>query len=348
METIESFLEVGLTMYLDPSLRDGGQTRYRVVARGWLPGSWILFEIPSLDEETLKELPSLVLDHLCGFRFVSNGNAVGFTAAVIDMTPIAGTEGMPGLRVAWPETVETVGVRVLPRATVCVPGELVTSGGKRLSVELLDLSAGGCQVTWADSQSVSVGESVQLSFTLPGGLTVKDLSATVRSRRVKRSKWLTGCKFGGMDEVVRNGISLYVLSMVEGQRGKFADRLVILESDIEAVRQFASELRHNEYEVVVVEHLMDAAYWLEEAHPRAFLLNREQKEIAATEVCRLVRSAPSTEGVTILVYGAADPTLEQQLRDAGATVCFSSVPSLDELLGVLEQATAVPTDSVLP
>ncbi|MBX7257472.1 MAG: PilZ domain-containing protein [Candidatus Hydrogenedentes bacterium] len=320
MGNCESYLAVGQNVLLSPYGGKESTVHYRVVLRGWQVGSWMWLEVP----EDCEKLPLLLEDHTCVLRFMKDGQACACTARILQAMNPDGATRFSGMRVSWPEHIKTVEVRKSPRVSMVSPCQVTLPSGHLASCELRDLSEGGCSIAWMESRRAPTEGQLKLSFTLPGGIAVDKVLVTIRSVREVASVRMLGCQFEQIDEIVQNNIRLAIVSSVESMRTKQIERAVILDSNHDAVRPLVAALREEQFEVVVVSHLLEAAFWMESARPHALFIGHKQSELAVDQICRIVRETPNLEDLSVFVYGGEDTDLGRKVKRAGATDYFSS------------------------
>ncbi|MFA6241295.1 MAG: PilZ domain-containing protein [Candidatus Hydrogenedentales bacterium] len=320
MRNTESFLSVGLNALLSPYSGKESTLHYRVVLRGWQAGNWIWLEVP----EDCEKLPLLLEDHMCILRFMHDGQACAFTARILQALNSDGATRFSGMRVSWPDTVKTVEVRRSPRVAISCPCLAILPNKSQARCAIRDLSEGGCSIAWQESSQPPTNGQMHLTFTLPGGIAVDRVLVTVRAAREGAGGWTLGCQFGSMDEIVYNNIRLALVASLESMRASQIERAVILESSPDAARLLVAALREERFEVVVVSHLIDAAFWLGSARPHAFFIGFNQKELPVEQLCRIVRETPSFGRLPLFVYGGEDAELGRKVKKEGATAYFTT------------------------
>lgn len=333
MGNCESFFTVGLNVLLSPYGGKEPAVHYRVVLRGWQTGHWLWLEVP----EGCEKLPLSLQEHTCVLRFMREGQACACTARVLQVMNSDGAARYTGMRVSWPEFVKSVEIRKSPRVAVTCPCEATLPNGHLASCELRDLSEGGCSIAWLQSHRAPAEGRLKLTFTLPGGIAVEKAPVIIRSVREVASVSVLGCQFEELDDIVQNNIRLAIVSSVESMRERRIDRAVILETNRDAARPLVAALREEQFEVVVVSHLLEAAFWLESARPHAFFVGHRQSEIPVADVCRIVRETPNLEDMRVYVYGGDDPDLGRKVKRAGANDYFSSASAARAAVTLLVQ-----------
>jgi c-di-GMP-binding flagellar brake protein YcgR len=202
---IEQYLNVGSAVTIQPLDKYLGRKRYRSQIRGWQRNEHIVLDIPSVED---RRLP-LHVNKPCAVRFISRGNAIGFRSVVLK----EGTARSPFVFVMWPEEFEVVRVRRHERVPVQIPCTLAKWDKQNLAAELRDISAGGCAV-WC-AETLSLGEPLKLSCSLPDGGAIEKAPLEVRSVHERGGGFLAGCEFVRCDAATSSTVQLFVTAMLE-------------------------------------------------------------------------------------------------------------------------------------
>ncbi|MBN2312245.1 MAG: PilZ domain-containing protein, partial [Candidatus Hydrogenedentes bacterium] len=281
-ESIEKSLEVGKAVIFHAEPQRANGARFKTFIRGWQKGSYILLEVAALQ----TKLPRLREAQECVLRFLSRGNACGFSSTLMDVGPGAYNSY---IRVAWPHDVTIVRVRQHERVEAHVPCSIARASGAEGRGEIQDLSAGGCRLV--TGHAIAKGEQVRLSFRLSDGTVVDGLRAIVRSASHLGAEHALGCQFEYDDESLSQDIGFYVLSTVERLRGELPStpRVLILDKDADAAAGLRQALEEVGYDVVVATDVVDGLFLLRMTVPGVLLVRSGLVPLNGLQVCQLVR-----------------------------------------------------------
>ncbi|UCD56615.1 MAG: flagellar brake protein [Candidatus Hydrogenedentota bacterium] len=179
-------LAVGVHVHLQPAAANQ-KDRYEVVLRGWQEGRFVLADMPDTEGavDTFKVGTEWVA------RYILSGKAFGFKTDVIRVQ----FHPKPLIFFGYPDSIEALTIRKYKRIGIFIIGSLARvaeDGTVQDSAECVvrDLSRGGCLIE--TDATLSVGDTIALTFVLPNGQPLKNIPGEVRNTRPAGEKRFTG------------------------------------------------------------------------------------------------------------------------------------------------------------
>jgi len=295
---IEPYLQVGrvLTVHFNPARKD--TPRYRSCLRGWHRGGFILLERPQVAGHPLE----LAAEKPCIVRFVADGMACGFSTTIIEGIVRARA---PILACHWPRAVEIRPLRAHQRAHVVLPALYRYGNHAPIPVEIVDISAGGCQL--ATKTGLPSGSPGWLTFTLPNGVSIEGTEVFIRSAKPTGADAHTyGCAFGRMPPANKAHIERFTESTASSEEMSTADGLRVLIFEPHAVEgsTLVAELGRLHIRALAEPGLVDTLYRLRSARPTALLIRGDGCVPPLPELCRIVHETEGLVDLPIYAYGA--------------------------------------------
>jgi len=177
---------VGVHLHVQPAAPDR-KGRYEVAVRGWEAARFVLADMP--DSEGAPESFKVGTEWVA--RYILFGKALGFKTDVIKVQ----FDPKPLIFFRYPESIEALTIRKYERINTFIIGSLsrVAESGEpqeKIQCVIRDLSKGGCLI---DAHvSLSVGDSVTISFVLPNGERVENIPGEVRNLRAGGDRRFAG------------------------------------------------------------------------------------------------------------------------------------------------------------
>lgn len=149
-------------------------------------------------------------------KYILKGNAYAFTGHLLGKTD----KPVPILYISYPDVVEVVSLRGVPRAP-CFPPARVKSQGGGYRGQLFDVNLSGCRVDLLESYSSAVGHlakgsDVELTFQLPGVADTFSAEGTIKWSRQMGDAWSVGISFTSMAEETQNRITTFMKAVERG------------------------------------------------------------------------------------------------------------------------------------
>lgn len=314
---VGSCLEVGRAAILQPVTEDGkGRFRIKGFIRGWQNGRYVLLDVPS------EDLPTNVRPEVpCVVRFLHEGTACGFRAAVLDTRPV-GREQF--VRVTWPAEICLSCVRRHERVEVSIPCTARNRDGAAVPATIMDLSFGGCRIAFAEG--ISEGDALALDFTMPDASEVEGLRVACRNVVGAAGQSAAGCVFSEGQEALLQDIKFYVTTTLDRMRGHAPSqpRVLIIERNTRVVRFLQSWFEQRGYEAVVSSEGVDGIFLLRMSRPSAVLVNVATPGLPGPEICRTITASERFKDLTVLAYGEESDEQRRGALEAGATAYISA------------------------
>lgn len=320
--SFEDTLSVGQAVVVDPDPQDEDKSlRFSAFIRGWMKDEYILLDTRM---ETNRST-TLNRGQLCVLRFIAEGVAYAFTARVTDLGAGAYYDYA---RIAWPTEVKRVSVRRHERVEVNIPCTVEVGGGAPIQGELLDLSVGGCRVVLPNS--IGKGEKALLSFNLPDGGALSQLSGIVRNVVASKSGHSVGFEFQDLSEDSNREIGFYVAAVLNRHRTPAQQRpwVLVVDPKPERVGPLKEALEQQGVTVITEDNAATGITRLAVSTPSVLLLGYDQSPCTGLEVCRVIRTAARFASLPVFVYGedaSKEKDLLAQAEKAGATGAFPSI-----------------------
>ncbi|MBX3176105.1 MAG: PilZ domain-containing protein [Candidatus Hydrogenedentes bacterium] len=323
---LESCLEIGLEVFLDPNPGTPNSRRFPGRVRGWEAGRYLILGLlPSGPPPVLRSGKE------CIIRFVHEGEVWGVSVSFVEELQ-GGASRL--VQMSWPREVARVQVRRHERVAVQAPCDLYDSGGGSMPGTISDISGGGCSVL--ARRELEVGSRVLLSFQMPDGVRIDKRPVIVRNRRPVTGGLIKyGCQFQEQDGQDRN-IEFFVNRSIASARGGVVatPHLVLLsprEADADEARR---ALASAHCEIVAAAGVLDLGYLLRTCQPAGVIMSLDQAGLTAVEILPLIRQSPGMAALPIFVYGGG-----AGLDDAmahGATHCVNDLSLAAEILRYLD------------
>ena len=209
-------LEVGRAVVVQPvATGAAGSWRLQGFIRGWQEGRYVLLDARD------DAVPTFVRSEMtCAVRFLYQGSACGFRAAILDLGP--GTI----MRMAWPTEMSFAQIRRHERVDVAIPCTAGVEGVDPVEATITDLSLGGCRVE--THKEVKKDDVLLLTAILPDGSNVEGCRVTVRNVVNVGDHHAAGCVFNPDQDDVLRDLKFYVTTTLERQRGQAPSRPRVL------------------------------------------------------------------------------------------------------------------------
>lgn len=181
-------LEVGLKMTLVAEAGGGKRTSYEVEVKGWEDMGFILTSVPERKSGMVPLRGALPVT----VRMLAEGVALGFRTRIMDIQ----SRPVNVMYLQYPGNVAMKDVRAHKRfpvfliASITIATDDHVETGKGI---MRDLAVGGCCIE--TEMDLPDDEEVTISFTLPNGVSVKDLAAIVRNQRETLEKCAYGMQY---------------------------------------------------------------------------------------------------------------------------------------------------------
>lgn len=328
---LEQQLAVGAIAFLDVNPMSGAPVRCRTAIRGWNTGRSVFIDKPSPQS-------GIVLRHnqSCALRFIRDGIVWGFLSNILDQVP---DRAERVLRLGWPMECSHLHLRRFERVRVSIPGVIEFRDGSTCQATIRDISSGGCALV--TDTPLAHGSCFTMSFTLPDGLAVENIGTDVRNvRPLSGAECLYGCQFSDIQEYERSGIGLYVVKALTLDRNTEPTpaRVLLLSSmsgDAEMIRAAAKGAG---YEIVQASSVVDLFFQLRAFPPRALLIHARQVELAAAEICRVVKQASGFERLPVIIYGNEAALIRDAAIAAGASLYMEELTDSPIIRALLSQS----------
>lgn len=252
-----------------------------------------------MDVPAAADEASIILkDASCVVRFVHEGSACGFTTKILDWCDM----GLPFFRVSWPEDVHVLRVRKHTRIPVRLACEFEYPEGKDHG-EMHDLSTGGCG--FVAKRFLKDGTPLRLSFTLPDGVPMKRLRATVRSSRPHGKEVMIGCSFLADAEGLNDGLVFFVTSTLArtGLQPASRQRVLFVHPADRDLRTLIQAFENAGTEIFTAHNAVDAFYRLRMAPPKCIVLDVTQSVVPVEVLCAAIRQTPGFEEMPLFLVG---------------------------------------------
>jgi c-di-GMP-binding flagellar brake protein YcgR len=183
-EAIPQFA-VGLHLFFDINHK-GQKFRAKANLLGWNRNNFLISSCPAHEKRSLF----LTADSEIIVRYLLEGTVYGFTTRILRKY----LDPQPFLMLKYPELVEVKSLRGSPRIQTLINVQTE----KETSWILLDLSYNGALITLKGD--ARVGQRIKLTFNLPDGGEVKDLTAEVVRVVATKQDFQIAVKFDEGDE----------------------------------------------------------------------------------------------------------------------------------------------------
>lgn len=131
-------------------------------------------------------------------RFLSSGSVYAFNAKLMRLH-----SQPPVLVLEYPEKLRRYNLRSSERISIVTRARISKDGGSDHQMgALLDISATGARLGLDTAEGISPGMMLHLSFILPDGVAVSQLTAVVRNISGENGKYLLGISLLGQDPAV--------------------------------------------------------------------------------------------------------------------------------------------------
>lgn len=297
---VEEFLHVGVQTFIDVATERGHPKRAKSRFRGWVPGEYILMDLPALPDEAA----AILKDATCVLRFVHDGAACGFDSKILDWCDM----GLPFFRVAWPKDVEVLHVRKHARIPVQLPCTIGYAGGEE-HAEVRDLSIGGCGLF--SKRFFKEGTPMQLSFTLPDGVPLSGIRAQVCRTRPQGNGVFVGCHFLEESSGPQDALIFFMSSTLSrmGIQPMAERRVLVVHPESSDRNALIQAFERAGVQAIAAHNAVDAFYRLRMAPPGCLLLDIQQPIFAVSDLCAAIRQTPGFEAVPLFLMGeSADGT----------------------------------------
>lgn len=337
-DDVERYLAVGQVAVIqtEPNRKDG--PRFPTTFLGWRRGRAVYIEHPRTPEG--RDVAFRDGQH-CVLRFIHDGQACAFTAAVIDWTS---ARGESQVRLRWPEQVETLVLRRFDRVPFHAPVRVRIANGTELDGQFSDLSIGGCGIVLATP--ITKGDQLQLTFSLPDGASIQNLMVSAKMTRQTADGQFVGCEFEQDQNAARNDIGLFVTAELARGRGGAPQapsepRVLIVDSNEGMAEKLRKLLARQHIEVLVTNSTVDTFYSVRAVPLHAVVICSDLPELSGLDVCRLIRKARGLEKLPIILYHGQFSG--QQISEAGITKWLPDSPSLlTDIVLEIKQIAAPP------
>lgn len=323
---LESCLEIGLEVFLDPNPGTPNSRRFPARVRGWEAGRYLILGLlPSGPPPVLRSGKE------CIVRFVHEGEVWGVSVSFVEELQ-GGTARL--VQLSWPREVARVQVRRHERVPVQAPCDLFDSGGGSLPGTIADISGGGCSVL--ARRELEVGSRVLLSFQMPDGVRIDMRPVIVRNRRPVAGGLIKyGCQFQEQDGQDRN-IEFFVNRSIASARGGMVatPHLVLLSPRNPDIEEARRALASAHCEIVAAAGVLDLGYLLRTCQPAGVLMAFDQGGFTAIEILPIIRQSPGMAALPIFVYGGGARL--DEVMALGATHCVNDLSLAAEILPYLE------------
>jgi CheY-like chemotaxis protein/c-di-GMP-binding flagellar brake protein YcgR len=329
---LENLFHVGLPVIIDaePTLKNG--PRFGASIRGWQPGEYLILDLPPENpgNVTVSSGQRVVV------RFMSEGVACAFPSSV--QAPGTGPYHSY-FRVMWPRRIERVCVRKQDRVEVNVPCIISRADYPEEPAEMLDVSAGGCNIH--SMQKLTPNTIFSVTFTLPDGGVIENLRAIVKNAiAAQEGGYSLGCAFIAPDESQKVDLEFYVVTSLDRRRGACHQRAWVLVIDTDADRTTGIRRSLAEYGVMVVAAAsgLSGLARLGISFPTAVLIAAELGGCTAADLTRVVRSVERGKKAPVYVYenrGQADDSMRSALEAAGVTRYFVGADMTDRMVSAV-------------
>ena len=291
---VESYLCVGIPVFLDVQSDRGNTKRAKSKLRGWVPREYILLDLPGSHEEAafiLKDAP-------CVLRFVHQGEACGFDSKIMDWCDM----GLPFFRIQWPSSVQTLHVRKHARVPVQLACKVGWTDGEE-DGEINDLSVSGCGVL--ANRLFKVGSGIRLTFTLPDGSPLRNVRATVCRSRPQGSQVVLGCQFLEDTRGDRDPLVFFISTTLSrmGVEPLSGRRVLVLHDEETNLKPLVSAFERAGVQVITAKGAVDGFYRLRMAPPGCLLIDVNQPLISVTDVCGAILQTPGFENTPLFLLG---------------------------------------------
>lgn len=311
---IERFLHVGtvVMMHTDPNRKDG--PRHKTIVRGWNKPSHIMVDRPKTETGLFAALQE---NQNCVMRFLHEGRACAFDTMVLDWDT---RRHHPYLRVTWPKSLQFISFRKFERVKVSIPCTVQWQANHATTEHIRDLSIGGCSVT--APRAVGKDAELTLSFELPDGLALANVQAKVRNERQKGERYILGLEFKKGQESVENDLAFYVISVLDRVQGAPPDtreskRLLVIENNTDLAGKVRHMFERRGWEVLIAYDTADGLSRLRMSSPTAVVVNQHLQDLCGVTVCKVLKGSRDFGRIPVFVYGAEDPALEAEVKEAG-------------------------------
>lgn len=193
----------------DPVTVDCKGKKYPSVFRGARETEYVLSQVTSGGGKPLSE----ILNHGCVIvdipvidgkqqlfefnaplmvYFLSDGVVYAFKSFMLRVHPKPAV-----IALEYPVTINKHSLRKSERIELIMPVTATPKrGGSPVAGAVIDISANGMKVAFAEPGKYQVGEVALLAATLPNGVPVEGLAGTVRNIRLENGQWHFGISFG--------------------------------------------------------------------------------------------------------------------------------------------------------
>jgi ActR/RegA family two-component response regulator len=328
---VEAFFHVGRAVVLHSLRTLGEEGRVRTFMRGWQRGAYLLLDVP----RNVGHAANLRVDEICVLRFLADGDACGCNSVIEDL----GTGShFSFVRVRWPETVSCVRVRKHERVHLHAPCDVILDNDRTIQGELLDISAGGCKIGLP--HTLPKNDRVSLSFMLPDGSDIKDLTAIVcASAEGTEGAWV-GCEYHDPDGPTLYDIEFFVATTIARLRAERPgpNQVLIMEPDAGKVNDLRIGLKSAGYEVTLAPGPVDGFFWLRLATPSILIAAADQQVINGADVVKIVKSTRQFRNLPIIVYGGS-ADIGKRAIEAGASSHVASAGDVQKITAAVQKLT---------
>ncbi|RJO68576.1 MAG: flagellar brake protein [Myxococcales bacterium] len=179
---INAPVQVGMDLFVEMKI---GSNRHKIRTQlvGFRRGEYLIIGTPRVGSSlvTYADKRAMVI------RYFLDGAAYGFAAEVLR------TMGPPFnlTFLKFPETIEQMTLRKSPRIPVVIP--INREGGNVEREAIVNLSASGALLQM--NEAVAVDSKIEISFTLPSGISIQNMVCIVRRSEASPNRVLVGVQF---------------------------------------------------------------------------------------------------------------------------------------------------------
>ncbi len=319
---LTSYLQVGLALMVtvDSKLHKGHSL---TIVRGWTPNQYLLCEFGDP-----KNIPNIGKEDVCTAHLISEGTVCAFESTVLDL----GTkEFFSFIRLSWPKDFKIKKVRKQERSNIDVPCQVtIMETDETITAHMGDISTGGCMIRL--KQSLPKGSEISISFTLPNGLHLENVTAEVRNvRHVTGNQYQVGCQFKSLDgdSQIALEIAIAYLLFWERKSGPSCQWVLSIGPNCERMSTLQKQLleTYNTELLCSYHPVSGIAIMGRRKGLAAMLLAEKLPGCTGEEISRIVRHTPQFETLPIYILTDNPPAPE-----SGATGHFPETSSPEVIL----------------
>ena len=295
--------------------------RYKAVVRGWYKPYYIIMDRPKFG----GRLVHLQKNDSCVVRFLSEGKACGFNSTVMDFdNRVIG----PTCLITWPKNIETLTFRRFKRLKVFAPCQFSINNAVHEG-EVQDVSVSGCRVI--TPAQIAENSQIELTFTLPDGVPIEKIQATVRNVQCKDGITLAGCEFTEGQQHLQSDIAFLTSTLLQRTgSGANARRVLIMDEDEARSAQLSKVFETRGWLVFTTSNSIEGLLRLRMIVPNALLISDSQKDLPGMQLLSLLKTTRGMETVPVFIYGGEESCRVPALT-AGAAGFFTSNASIEQI-----------------